>query len=204
MQRTFKKEKKEEEKNISNVSRTLPIKSKKGNIEEKNKVSSFEVEEKKPAIYMNIKRPNFTEDEINLMQNDFNNLDINNEGKIKPSFLLIFVEKNEDFKKKTPIYYQALKELNTKENNLNGVNFEQFVEAVKNVIRENNKNNIDNWGNIFKNNFENKDSLFDAIKELGLEMSDDEIKNLISKMGKDVDQKQFISIMKTVEKKEII
>ena len=35
-------------------------------------------------------------------------------------------------------------------------------------------------------------------------MSDDEIKNLISKMGKDVDQKKFISIMKTVEKKEII
>ena len=201
---TYKKEKKEEEKN-ERITKTVPIKGKKIKKIEKNEVNTFEIKENDyPSLIKNVKRPNFTEDEILEMKNDFNNLDINNEGKIKPSFLLIFVEKNEDFKKKTPIYYQALKELNTKENNLNGVNFEKFVEAVKNVIRENNKNNIDNWGNIFKNNFENKDSLFDAIKELGLEMSDDEIKNLISKMGKDVDQKQFISIMKTVEKKEII
>ena len=38
----IKKEKKEEKKNISNVSTTLPIKSKKGNMEEKNKVSSYD------------------------------------------------------------------------------------------------------------------------------------------------------------------
>ena len=181
----------------------MPIKGKKQLKIEKNEVKSFEIKEKNefPSLIKQVKRPNFTEDEIVEMKNDFNNLDINNEGKIKPSLILLFAEKNENFKKKTPIYYEALKDLNTKENNLNGISFEQFIDSVKNVIQENYTKNYNNWGDNYLNNFNDKDSLFNAIKELGFDISDEEIQNLISKMGKDIDQKKFISIMKEVEGK---
>ena len=199
---TYKKEKKEEEKN-ERITKTVPIKGKKQLKIEKNEVKSFEIKEKNefPSLIKQVKRPNFTEDEIVEMKNDFNNLDINNEGKIKPSLILLFAEKNENFKKKTPIYYEALKDLNNKENNLNGISFEQFIDSVKNVIQENYNKNYNNWGENYLNNFNDKDSLFNAIKELGFDISDEEIQNLISKMGKDIDQKKFISIMKEVEGK---
>ena len=198
---TYKKEKKEEEKN-ERITRTVPIKGKKQIKTEKNEVNSFEIKENEvPSLIKKVKRPNFTEDEILEMKNGFNNLDINNEGKIKPSLILLFAEKNENFKKKTPIYYEALKDLNNKENNLNGVSFEKFVDSVKNVIKENYTKNYNNWGENYLNNFKDKDSLFNAIKDLGFDISDEEIQNLISKIGKDFDQKKFISIMKEVEGK---
>ena len=198
---TYKKEKKEEEKN-ERITKTVPIKGKKQLKIEKNEVKSFEIKENDyPSLIKNVKRPNFTEDEILEMKNDFNNLDINNEGKIKPSLILLFAEKNENFKKKTPIYYEALKDLNNKENNLNGISFEQFIDSVKNVIQENYTKNYNNWGENYLNNFKDKDSLFNAIKDLGFDISDEEIQNLISKIGKDFDQKKFISIMKEVEGK---
>ena len=198
---TYKKEKKEEEKN-ERITKTVPIKGKKIKKIEKNEVNTFEIKENDyPSLIKNVKRPNFTEDEILEMKNDFNNLDINNEGKIKPSLILLFAEKNENFKKKTPIYYEALKDLNNKENNLNGVSFEKFVDSVKNVIKENYTKNYNNWGENYLNNFKDKDSLFNAIKDLGFDISDEEIQNLISKIGKDFDQKKFISIMKEVEGK---
>ena len=198
---TYKKEKKEEEKN-ERITKTVPIKGKKIKKIEKNEVNTFEIKENDyPSLIKNVKRPNFTEDEILEMKNDFNNLDINNEGKIKPSLILLFAEKNENFKKKTPIYYEALKDLNNKENNLNGVSFEEFVDSVKNVIKENYSNNYNNWGENYLNNFNDKDSLFNAIKDLGFDISDEEINNLISKMGNNIDKKKFISIMKEVERK---
>jgi len=198
---TYKKEKKEEEKN-ERITKTVPIKGKKIKKIEKNEVNTFEIKENDyPSLIKNVKRPNFTEDEILEMKNDFNNLDINNEGKIKPSLILLFAEKNENFKKKTPIYYEALKNLNNKENNLNGVSFEEFVDSVKNVIKENYSNNYNNWGENYLNNFNDKDSLFNAIKDLGFDISDEEINNLISKMGNNIDKKKFISIMKEVERK---
>ena len=198
---TYKKEKKEEEKN-ERITKTVPIKGKKIKKIEKNEVNTFEIKENDyPSLIKNVKRPNFTEDEILEMKNDFNNLDINNEGKIKPSLILLFAEKNENFKKKTPIYYEALKNLNNKENNLNGVSFEEFVDSVKNVIKENYTKNYNNWGENYLNNFNDKDSLFNAIKDLGFDISDEEINNLISKMGNNIDKKKFISIMKEVERK---
>ena len=198
---TYKKEKKEEEKN-ERITKTVPIKGKKIKKIEKNEVNTFEIKENDyPSLIKNVKRPNFTEDEILEMKNDFNNLDINNEGKIKPSLILLFAEKNENFKKKTPIYYEALKDLNNKENNLNGVSFEEFVDSVKNVIKENYTKNYNNWGENYLNNFNDKDSLFNAIKDLGFDISDEEINNLISKMGNNIDKKKFISIMKEVERK---
>ena len=199
---TYKKEKKEEEKN-ERITKTVPIKGKKQLKIEKNEVKSFEIKEKNefPSLIKQVKRPNLTDDEIVEMKNEFNYSDINNEGKIKPSLILLFAEKNENFKKKTPIYYEALKDLNNKENNLNGVSFEKFVDSVKNVIKENYTKNYNNWGENYLNNFKDKDSLFNAIKDLGFDISDEEIQNLISKIGKDFDQKKFISIMKEVEGK---
>ena len=169
--------------------------------ENKIKIQNFKVK---------VKRPNFTEDEILQMKNDFNELDILNEGKINPGSMLIFINKNDNFKNKSPFYFEALQNLNDKKNNINGINVDQFIDEVKKVINDNydRKNNFDNWKKIFQIYFLDKggkiindDILINTIKELGFEVSDDEIKNLIEKIGGDIDEKKFISIMKTIEKK---
>lgn len=169
--------------------------------ENKIKIQNFKVK---------VKRPNFTEDEILQMKNDFNELDILNEGKINPGSMLIFINKNDNFKNKSPFYFEALQNLNDKNNNINGINVDQFIDEVKKVINDNydRENNFDNWKKIFQIYFLDKggkiindDILINTIKELGFEVSDDEIKNLIEKIGGDIDEKKFISIMKTIEKK---
>ena len=169
--------------------------------ENKIKIQNFKVK---------VKRPNFTEDEILQMKNDFNELDILNEGKINPGSMLIFINKNDNFKNKSPFYFEALQNLNDKKNNINGINVDQFIDEVKKVINDNydRENNFDNWKKIFQIYFLDKggkiindDILINTIKELGFEVSDDEIKNLIEKIGGDIDEKKFISIMKTIEKK---
>ena len=47
----------------------------------------------------------------------------------------------------------------------------------------------------------NENILNETIKELGYVVSDEEIKNLIEKIGGDIDENKFIQIMKTIEKK---
>ena len=169
--------------------------------ENKIKIQNFKVK---------VKRPNFTEDEILQIKNDFNLFDSQSSGLIKPNIILLIANKNKDWGNKNPFYYTALKELNTEENNLNGINVDQFIDEVKKVINDNydRENNFDNWKKIFQIYFLDKggkiindDILINTIKELGFEVSDDEIKNLIEKIGGDIDEKKFISIMKTIEKK---
>ena len=222
--RTYTKQKNRD----GNITNSEPIhkrnKSTKANQE--TKVSKFEVEEKVKneeiekkeekeekkikvaSLKVKVKRPQLTDDEITQIQNDFNEMDILHEGKIKPGLILIFIDKNENFKNKSPFYYDALQKLNNKQNNLNGIDVNTFIDAIKKVINDNYDNDFNNWKEIYKIYFLGKGGksindkiLNETIKELGYEVSDEEIKNLIEKIGGDIDENKFISIMKTIEKK---
>ena len=161
------------------------------------------------SIRRKINRPNFTEDEILQIKNDFNLFDSRSLGLIKPYIILLIADKNKDWANKNPFYYTALKELNTEENNKNGINVDQFINAVKRVIREYNIEDFDNnWAEIYnlyfgeekkKNNYIDNDILIQVIKDLGFKISDDEIYEFVDRMEGELNLEKFIQMMKNIE-----
>ena len=155
----------------------------------------------------NLNRPEFTLDQENQIRNDFKNFDSLNLGIIKPSIILIFADKDKDFANRNPFYYTALKDLNTEENNIKGINEEQFVNAVKRVIREYDAEDFENnWAEIFnlyfgekRNNVIDKNILVNVIKDLGFKLSDEDINYFLNKIDCNFDLEKFTNIMKEIE-----
>ena len=173
-------------------------------------VNQQEEEEEKDNIVIlslrrRIRRPNFTEDEETQIKNDFTKFDVLGEGKIKPSTILLFAEK-EGYAETNPFYYQALKNLNSEDNNTNGVTVEDFMNAVKRVIKDYNED-FDNWKEIFnrfvdgksKKQIIDKDIMKETIKSMGFKVNDEDIQELIGKMDGDLDETKFCDIMRYVE-----
>ena len=160
----------------------------------------------------NLNRPLLTQDEINQIENDFNLLDITKSGIIKPNLILVFMEKNKVFQKLNPFYFSALKNLNTEENNKNGIKVDQFIKEIKKVIRENvedDKENLEkNWQEYYnlyfnendKNKVLNKEKLEEILNKIGYKLNEDEINLIIEEYG-EINQNKFIEIMKNVELK---
>ena len=160
----------------------------------------------------NLNRPFLTQDEINQIENDFNLLDITKSGFIKPNLILVFMEKNKVFQKLNPFYFSALKNLNTEENNKNGIKVDQFIKEIKKVIRENvedDKENLEkNWQEYYnlyfnendKNKVLNKEKLEEILNKIGYKLNEDEINLIIEEYG-EINQNKFIEIMKNVELK---
>jgi Ca2+-binding EF-hand superfamily protein len=160
----------------------------------------------------NLNRPLLTQDEINQIENDFNLLDITKSGFIKPNLILVFMEKNKVFQKLNPFYFSALKNLNTEENNKNGIKVDQFIKEIKKVIRENvedDKENLEkNWQEYYnlyfnendKNKVLNKEKLEEILNKIGYKLNEDEINLIIEEYG-EINQNKFIEIMKNVELK---
>ena len=117
--------------------------------------------------------------------------------------LIYLIQEVQDF------YYTALKELNTEENNKNGINVDQFINAVKRVIREYNIEDFDNnWAEIYnlyfgeekkKNNYIGNEILIQVIKDLGFKISDDEIYEFVDRMEGELNLEKFIQMMKNIE-----
>ena len=160
----------------------------------------------------NLNRPLLTQDEINQIENDFNLLDITKSGFIKPNLILVFMEKNKVFQKLNPFYFSALKNLNTEENNKNGIKVDQFIKEIKKVIREkveDDKENFEkNWQEYYnlyfneneKNKVLNKEKLEEILNKVGYKLNEDEINLIIEEYG-EINQNKFIEIMKNVELK---
>ena len=174
------------------------------NFDSKNNLNKISI----PHLKRKLKRPNFTNDEIEQMKNDFNIFDVTRTGKIKPNIILLFIEKEKEFCEENPFYLLALKQLNNSKNNLNGINVNEFINAVQKVILDNNESNFENiWKNVFQIYFDkspkskllNKEILTSVIKEMGFETSDEEIDELVDKMGSDIDEDKFVKIMKSIE-----
>ena len=157
------------------------------------------------SLRRRLRRPNFTEDEETQMKNDFSKFDVLGEGKIKPSTILLFAEK-EGYADTNPFYYQALKNLNNEDNNSTGITLDDFMAAVKRVIKDYNED-FDNWKEIFtrfvdpksKKQIIDKDIMADTIKNMGFKVTDEDIQELINKMDGDLDENKFCDIMKYVE-----
>lgn len=179
-----------------------------------NKINKT-VEEKEILVQNNsnnLNRPLLTQDEINQIENDFNLLDITKSGIIKPNLILVFMEKNKVFQKLNPFYFSALKNLNTEENNKNGIKVDQFIKEIKKVIRENvedDKENLEkNWEDYYnlyfnendKNKVLNKEKLEEILNKIGYKLNEDEINLIIEEYG-EINQNKFIEIMKNVELK---
>ena len=119
--------------------------------------------------------------------------------------ILLFAQKT-DFASRNPFYYKAFKLLNTEENNANGVNADEFVNAVKKVIKEYNED-PKSWREIFNVYFEkgkkkkiiDKDILIETVKDMGFKVNDEDIEELISKMDGDLDEDKFCDIMRIIE-----
>ena len=119
--------------------------------------------------------------------------------------ILLFAQKT-DFASRNPFYYKAFKLLNTEENNANGVNADEFVNAVKKVIKEYNED-PKSWREIFNVYFEkgkkkkiiDKDILIETVKDMGFKVNDEDIEELIIKMGGDLDEDKFCDIMRIIE-----
>jgi len=177
------------------------------NFDNKNNLNEISIS----SLKRKIKRPKFTEDELIQMKNDFNTLDILRTGKIKPNIILNFLEKEKEFCEENPFYFLALKKLNTHKNNSNGIDVNEFIDSVRYIIDEQNEDDFDsNWGQIFniyfdnspKSKLMNKVMLVDIIKELGFNGTEEEIDEVIDKMGEDIDREKFVKIMKNVEFKK--
>lgn len=165
--------------------------------------------EKKPLHVISLRRrlhrPDLTKDEDDHIRSDFKSFDILNTGLIKPSTILLFAQKT-DFASKNPFYYKALKLLNTEENNANGVNADEFVNAVKKVIKEYNED-PKSWKEIFNVYFQDgkkkkiidKDILIETVKDMGFKVNDEDIEELIVKMDGDLDEDKFCDIMRIIE-----
>ena len=179
-----------------------------------NKINKT-VEEKEILVQNNsnnLNRPLLTQDEINQIENDFNLLDITKSGSIKPNLILVFMEKNKVFQKLNPFYFSALKNLNTEENNKNGIKVDQFIKEIKKVIREkveDDKENFEkNWQEYYnlyfneneKNKVLNKEKLEEILNKVGYKLNEDEINLIIEEYG-EINQNKFIEIMKNVELK---
>ena len=158
------------------------------------------------SLRRRLHRPNLTEDEENQIRNDFRSFDIVNAGLIKPSTILLFAEKDNFFAENNPFYYKALKNLNTEENNENGVNVDEFIAAVKRAIKEYDED-FSNWKDVFNLYFESgkkkkvidKDILKKTIKDMGFKVNDEDIDDLVTKMDGELDQEKFCNIMKYIE-----
>jgi Ca2+-binding EF-hand superfamily protein len=81
-----------------------------------------------------LKRPNLTNDEILQIKSDFKLFDVTNTGHVKPGPILFFMDKSANFSRFNFIYYEAFQILNTEKNNSNGVDVEEFINAVKKVF----------------------------------------------------------------------
>jgi len=173
------------------------------------------VEEKKDdGIYVHthwrkINRPELSEDEILQIRKDFTKLDVTNRGTIFPQHILVMMNKNTEFQKRNPVYYNAFK--NNSDNILyeqSGINVDQFIEECRKIIAD-----FDNerWKSIFLNYVNDpKKKVIDyeifrnITQSLGYHISDEECLEIMKKLSDEnaaLDLNKFTQIMNIVENK---
>ena len=166
-----------------------------------------------------IKRPKFCIDEIEQMRHDFKKFDILNEGFIKPNNILVFLNNMPGFVAKNPMYYSALKKLNTIENNENGINVNMFMDAVQETVENysdddwkagfalflnaNNSNSSEKSNTLKNRKHIDYDCFSKLAREVGYNLSDIELNEIWDRITNDqgkMDVEEFIRIMNLVEK----
>jgi len=153
-----------------------------------------------------LKRPNLTNDEILQIKSDFKLFDVTNSGYVKPGPLLFFMDKSAGFSKLNFIYYEAFKHLNTEENNSNGVNVEEFINAIKKILFFVYQDN--RWKDLYEIYYgDNRKKIidYDVLKrittELKYKITDEDLLVVLERLNENssLDLAKFTEIMKIVE-----
>jgi Ca2+-binding EF-hand superfamily protein len=158
-------------------------------------------------IRQKVRRPQFTHDELEQMRNDFNRLDILGVGFVRPDTIVTFMNSSMRFVNNNPVYYQAFKILNTIENNELGVNVNQFMDSVADVIS---KFTNQNWETIFsllttdntKRKFD-KEMFVETLQKLGYKIHKSEAEDMFDRFALEkpnITREEFVKMMIMSEK----
>lgn len=150
-----------------------------------------------------VERPGLSHDEIEEIRQAFDLFDTNQTGRIDPAELKAAMQ-SLGFDTKNPTIYQLIADLDTPENNKNGgIDFQNFVDAINDKLGD--KETRDGIQRIFdlfiddpNQNTINLTSLRRIARELGEQMSNDELKDMLeraSSNGVELTFDEFYEIM---------
>lgn len=148
-------------------------------------------------------RSGLSRDETDEIKQAFDLFDTNQVGKIDPKELKAAMQ-SLGFDNKNPTIFQLISELDTAESVKNGgIDFETFVEAINNKLGD--KNSREGLQRIFdlfiddpNSNTVTLQSLRKIAKELGEQMSDDELRDMLERAsgnGSELTFEEFYDIM---------
>ena len=150
-----------------------------------------------------VERPGLSQDEVDEIRQAFDLFDTNQTGKIDPKELKAAMT-SLGFDSKNPTIFQLIADLDTPENaKKGGIDFESFVEAINNKLGDKEtKEGIERIFNLFiddpNSSTINLASLRRIARELGEQMSSDELKDMLeraSSNGTELTFEEFYEIM---------
>ncbi len=156
-------------------------------------IATSPILEKDPPVsrlWDKLSRPKLSNDEIKQLKKDFEAMDTHKFGYLFPEAVVSIMDLiGDDFKEKNPIYYEAFQILNTMSNNAYGIYFQQFVKGVEKVMQLQEKNR---WEEIYDSLVANSENgvldyhvLYDIMKNLNYDYTEDEIKDIVYKISQD-------------------
>jgi Ca2+-binding EF-hand superfamily protein len=155
------------------------------------------------SVSKKLEKPGLSNDEVEEIRQAFDLFDTNQTGKIDPAELKAAMQ-SLGFDSKNPTIFQLIADLDTPDNNKNGgIDFENFVEAINNKLGDKEtKEGIERIFNLFiddpNQNTINLNSLRRIARELGEQMSSDELKDMLeraSSNGTELTFDEFYEIM---------
>lgn len=162
-------------------------------------------------LRQNLSRPCLTKDELDQIRFDFKKIDILENGHIKPNVIMSFIANNFVFTNNNPLYYEAIRRINTMENNENGVNVNVLIDSITEIIGNMKEKEFETLFNVYlkftgelKFNF---NSFLSVVRRLGYEHSDSEIRDIFEKLvgEKDILEKEdFVEMMMATNKVKAI
>jgi centrin-1 len=150
-----------------------------------------------------VDRPGLSQDEIDEIRQAFDLFDTNQTGKIDPKELKAAMQ-SLGFDTKNPTIFQMISELDTPDSQKKGgIDFDTFVEAINNKLGDKEtKDGIRRIFNLFIDDPQQEtitlSSLRRIARELGEQMSNDELKDMLeraSSNGTELTFEEFYDIM---------
>ena len=150
-----------------------------------------------------VERPGLSQDEVDEIRQAFDLFDTNQTGKIDPKELKAAMQ-SLGFDTKNPTIFQMISELDTPDSQKKGgIDFESFVEAINNKLGDKEtKDGIRRIFNLFIDDPQQEtitlSSLRRIARELGEQMSNDELKDMLeraSSNGTELSFDEFYDIM---------
>ena len=159
--------------------------------------------QKSKQVTKKVERPGLTHDEVEEIKQAFDLFDTNQTGQIDPKELKSAMQ-SLGFDTKNPTIFQLIADLDTPENaKRGGVEFDNFVEAINNKLGDKeSKEGIERIFNLFiddpNQNTITLSSLRRIARELGEQMSNEELKDMLeraSSNGTELSFEEFYEIM---------